>query len=127
MSDARYHAFKTEERKTLTDQQRAKLFLDRGGRCHKCSRKLGPADKWIVEHVIALENGGDNEWGNLDVTCSWCLPKKNAEDAAQAAKTREIAVSHIVPREQRKRKGPPMPGSRASRWKHKLDGSKVKR
>lgn len=126
MSDARYHAFKTEDRKTLTDQQRAKLFLDRGGRCHKCSRKLGPADKWIVEHVIALENGGDNEWGNLDLTCSWCLPKKNADDAAQAAKTRDIAVSHIVPRDQRKPRSRPMPGSRASGVRKRMNGQTEK-
>lgn len=107
------HAFKNVPRKWLTDQQRARLFLERGGCCHKCSRKLGPADKWIVEHLLALQNGGTNEWENLTVTCSWCVPQKNAEDAAKAAKTRAIAVSHIVPRSERKqsrssfRKKPP--------------------
>ena len=70
-------AFHTNPRKSLTDQQKAKLFLERGGRCHRCKRKLGPADVWIVEHVQALENGGTNDWENLTVTCAWCLPEKN--------------------------------------------------
>lgn len=121
------HAFKHERREYLTDQERAKLFLDRGGRCHKCSRKLGPADKWIVEHLIALQNGGTNDWSNLEVTCSWCVPKKNAEDASQAAKTRAVAVSHIVPTDQRRKKGPPIPGSRRSKYKRKMDGTVVLR
>lgn len=116
------HAFRHEPRHTLTDQQRAKLFLERGGKCHKCERKLGPADVWIVEHLIALENGGTNEWWNLALTCSWCLPAKNRADAAIAAKTRAIATAHIVPTSQRQKKGKPIPGSKRSGWKHKMSG-----
>ena len=97
-------AFHTNPRKSLTDQQKAKLFLERGGRCHRCKRKLGPADVWIVEHVQALENGGTNDWENLDLTCSWCLPEKNREDHGKAAKTRHVATKHIVPKSERKPK-----------------------
>jgi hypothetical protein len=86
-------------RQTLTPQQRARLFVARGGRCHRCRRELRPGDKWIVEHVIALQNGGTNDWSNLDLTCGWCVPWKNAEDAALAAKGRRITVKHVVPRE----------------------------
>lgn len=95
-------AFTTNARKPLTPQQKAKLFLERGGRCHRCKRKLGPADKWTDEHVIALENGGTNAWENRDITCSWCFKPKNAEDAKKAAKTRAVATKHIVPKSERR-------------------------
>lgn len=121
------HAFTTNVRETLTDQERARLFLERGGRCHKCKRKLGPADTWIVEHMLALENGGTNEWQNLDVTCEWCVPKKNAEDDAVAKKIRAVATNHIVPTSQRQSKGRPLQGTKRSGWKKKLDGTVERR
>lgn len=122
MSDL-IHAFRHIERKYLTDQEKAKLFLEKGGKCHACRRKLGPADKWIAEHLNALSTGGDNRWENWDLTCEWCLPKKNADDAAKAAKIRAAAVAHVVPTAERRKTGRPMPGSKRSGWRHKMDGS----
>lgn len=107
------HAFRHVPRARLTDQQRAKLFLDKGGKCHRCKRKLRSGEKWIAEHVLALSVGGDNSAGNWDVTCTWCLPDKNAEDAAKAAKGRAVVVSCYVPRSEREGK---------RRWKP--DGTK---
>lgn len=121
------HAFTTNARQRLTDQDRARLFLERGGRCHKCKRKLGPADDWIVEHMLALENGGTNEWKNLDVTCEWCLPAKNAEDDKVAKKIRAVATNHIVPTSQRQKSGRPLPGTKASGIKKKMNGQVEKR
>lgn len=88
----------------MTSQKVAKLFVERGGKCHVCSRKLGPSDSYIVEHVLALENGGTNDWDNLDITCSWCKPKKDAEDHAQAGKNRRTATRHIVSKSMRRSK-----------------------
>lgn len=90
----------------LTDNQVAKLFVERGGRCHICKRKLRVGDDWIVEHLIALENGGTNDRDNLDITCLWCKPKKDAEDHASAAKSRGVAVKHLLPKSMRKSKWP---------------------
>ena len=90
-------AFVTNPRKSLTDQQKAKLFLERGGRCHRCGRKLRAGDIWTDEHVLALENGGTNDWENRDITCSWCCKPKNAEDDKTAAKTRAVATRCIIP------------------------------
>lgn len=115
------HAFHTNPRKTLTDQQKAKLFLERGGRCHRCFRKLRPPrDVWIVEHLRALENGGANDWENLTITCAWCFPKKNKEDDAIAKKIRHVATKHIVPTKERKPK-------RGFRGHRKFDGTPVYR
>ena len=121
------HAFKTNDRKALTDQQKARLFLERGGLCHCCGRKLGPADKWTDEHIIALENGGTNAWENRGICCSWCFKPKNAADDKIAAKTRAVATKHVVPKSERKTKGRPLAGTKASGWKKKINGETVRR
>lgn len=96
--------FEHEKRKHFTAQQRAEIFALRMGRCHRCKRKLGPADKWILEHLIALENGGTNDFDNLDVTCSWCEPQKTAEDHSKAAHGKRAFTKHFVPSEFRRSK-----------------------
>ncbi len=94
-----------EPRISLTEKQTVKLFLERGGCCRECGRRLCPKDDWIVEHVIALECGGTNEWDNLGITCGWCKPQKDAKDHSQAAKQRDVAVKHLLPKGLRKRRG----------------------
>lgn len=71
---------------------RLRVFERCDGRCHRCSRKIRPGEGWTLEHLIALVNGGRNAEDNLSVTCDWCLPAKNAEDAA--IKKRGTAVRY---------------------------------
>lgn len=92
-----------EPRAVLSEQKAAKLFLEHGGCCDICKRKLRPGDDWIVEHVLALENGGTNEWANLGITCAWCKPKKDAKDHATAGHLRRSATKHIIPKSMRKK------------------------
>ena len=120
-------AFTTNEREDLTRQERAKLFLDKGGRCHRCTRQIRPGEVWIAEHLLALQNGGDSSPGNWDITCSNCKPKKDSEDAKTAAKARHVATRHLVPSDFRDRKGPPMLGSRASGWRKPFFGKAERR
>ena len=108
-------------RETLTDHERAALFLRKRGICHRCTRKIR-SEVWYAEHLNALQTGGDNSKANWDVTCKNCFPLKNAEDAGKAAKSRAVAVSCYVPRSQRQSKWKPLPGSKRSGWKHKMGG-----
>ena len=95
-----------EPRIKLTEQKTAKLFLERGGRCCQCKRKLGPSDDYIVEHKIALENGGDNSWHNLDITgTKCCKARKDAKDHAEAAKSRKAVTRHVVSKSMRQKSG----------------------
>lgn len=87
----------------LTAQQVAKLFLERHGCCRECGRKLGPGTDYIVEHIIALENGGTNDFENLGLTCLPCKPVKDARDHAQAGKQRRTAAKHFVSCSMRKK------------------------
>lgn len=74
---------------------RARVFERCGGKCHRCGRKINAGEKWTLEHVIALINGGRNAESNLSVTCDWCLPVKNAEDVAIKAKGAKVRQAHL--------------------------------
>ena len=98
---AENHAFKHEKRAYLTDQARAKLFLDAGGKCAICTRKIRIGEVWEADHVIALEVGGDNS--RWQVLCPFCHKAKSAADHKQAAKGRATTTSLIVPNKHRKK------------------------
>lgn len=78
---------------------RLRVFEAHGGKCHRCDRKIRPGEGWTLEHVIALINGGRNAEDNLDVTCDWCLPAKNAEDVAEKAAVYAVRSKHVLPRQ----------------------------
>lgn len=90
------HAFSTTPRVRLTEQQRAKLFLEAEGKCAVCTRRI-VAEVWHADHATALENGGSNEWSNLRVICKNCHKPKTRDDHGQASRTRDKAVAHVVP------------------------------
>lgn len=116
------HAFRHEPRQVLTDQQRVKLFLERGGICHRCTVKITRGRKWYDEHLQSLGTGGTNAWDNRVLTCENCFHPKNADDAKKLAKMRSTAVHNIIPPSQRQKKGRPLPGTKRSGWKHKMGG-----
>lgn len=101
---------------------RARVFLAKDGRCHKCHRKIQPGETWTLEHLIAIVNGGRNAEDNLDVTCDWCLPAKNAADAAIKKKSASVRAKHLGLK--------PKTGfstNRSGKWKRKMDGTVVRR
>lgn len=79
----------------VPDRVRVRVFEAKGGVCHSCERKINAGDKWTCEHVIALINGGMNRESNLDLTCEWCLPAKNAADVAIKSKSAKIRKRHL--------------------------------
>lgn len=99
------NAFVHEPRQNFTPQQRAAIFADCSGKCHRCTRKISPGEYWIVEHLIALENGGTNDKGNLCITCDHCLPEKNAEDHAAHGKGRRAYTKMVVHSAFKKKRG----------------------
>jgi 5-methylcytosine-specific restriction endonuclease McrA len=61
---------------------RDRVYERERGLCHKCRRFINAqgGERWVLEHLIALANGGENRESNLACTCENCLPAKNAED-----------------------------------------------
>lgn len=74
---------------------RLRVYEAKLGRCHRCTRKILAGEKWTLEHLIAIENGGQNAETNLGLTCCNCLGAKNAEDAAEKSKVATIRKKHL--------------------------------
>lgn len=105
---------------------RLRVFQRADGRCQgPCGRKLAPGDSWECDHVVAIINGGGNRESNLAVKCEWCHAKKSATDVAEKSAVYERALRHAGIK--RQPKGRPMAGTRASGWKHKVNGEWIRR
>lgn len=92
------NAFVHEKRGCMSPQRRAKLFMMHGPHCASCTRKMGPADDWDLDHVLALENGGTDADENFQVLCEVCHDAKTGEDHALAGHGRRMATKHVVPK-----------------------------
>lgn len=92
-------------RRSMTPLRALKVFESCGGKCAECKRKLGAADDWDIDHVIALVNGGSDDDGNLQVLCEWCHGTKTADDVALAGHGRRMAAKRTVPKRFRQSKG----------------------
>lgn len=117
--------FSNIKRRPLTTLQRAKLFAEHDGICVICHHKIdGVRERWIDEHIIPLSRGGTNEWDNRGPAHERCAREKTKSDNSGAAKDKRVFAKHIGARVHKSR---PMPGSRASPWKKKMDGTVEKR
>lgn len=117
----------TTPRKPLTPTQRLKLFESFGGRCVLCDRKIEAGERWIDEHLRALGLGGSNAAENRGPAHKACADAKTFGkdgDLARIAKAKRVKMRHLGIRQS---KGPPLPGSKDSPWKRKMDGTLVRR
>ena|ERR1044071_1059735 len=103
---------------------RLRVFDSAAGRCHLCERKIPAGEYWQCDHVLALVNGGSNHESNLRPACRNCCYRKTAQDVAEKAQINRIRSKHLgIAR----RSGSPIPGSKASGWKKKMNGEVVRR
>ena len=93
-------------------------------RCAGCGKPIRPGERWTCDHIIALINGGENRESNGQPLCRNCTKPKDAADVAVKSKTADMAKAAYGIKA---RKGPPMPGSRASPWKRKIGGPTIRR
>ena len=106
------------------DRVRLRVLTAFGKRCGACGLPI-TGRAWTCDHIRALINGGENRESNLQpIGNKCCLKIKNQADVAEKSRTYKTQKSHYLPR---KPKGRPMPGTKASGWKRKLDGSVVRR
>ncbi len=68
------------------------------GICHSCKRQIRAGERWTLEHLIALINGGQNRESNLGLTCCNCLPDKNAADVAEKSAVYQKRAKHVLPK-----------------------------
>ena len=116
---------RTARRPTFSTSFRLTLFLKRKGICTACAQKIEAGKAWDIDHILPLALGGTNEPDNLQILCRSCHKTKTARfDVPRIAKTKRLKARHLGARALSTR---PMPGSRHSPWKRKMDGSVVKR
>lgn len=110
-------------RRSLSRSARLALFLAAGGRCHICGGLIRPGDGWEVEHVIPLAQGGEDGGDNLRPAHVKCHRSKTSRDAADTARAKRREAAHLGI----KKTSRPIPGSRASGFRKRLDGTVERR
>lgn len=114
----------TTLRGRLTTRQRLQAWERTSGTCVVCGRQIdGVRERWIVEHIRALELGGADAPENLGPAHEGCGRAKTRDDHAYAAEAKRRKAHHLgfkTPRTS-------FPGSRSGPLKRKLDGTVVPR
>jgi 5-methylcytosine-specific restriction enzyme A len=109
-------------RKALTPRQRLALFEAHGGRCYLCQQPIRIGDPWRDEHLRALGLGGTNDLDNRAPVHTACADAKTHGkdgDLAQIAKAKRRKMKMLGI----KRTTRPLPGSRASGLRKRMDGT----
>lgn len=106
-------------RPSWTGAQRLKIFNANEGRCHICTGKIWPDQKWIVEHPKARGLQGSDDIREMKPAHVDCHKPKTAEEIAIMRKADRMGKSL---RGIKRRKGPPMAGTRASGIRKRMNG-----
>lgn len=86
-------AYKARKRNSLEQHSPADvldIFRMQRGRCGYCRATLG--EKYHVDHIIALANGGSNGRSNLQILCVPCNKSKSAKDPVDFARSKGLLI-----------------------------------
>ncbi|MBZ9939182.1 HNH endonuclease [Mesorhizobium sp. BR1-1-16] len=99
---------------------RQQAFARSQGNCESCGAHLYPG-KFAYDHVIPDALGGEPVLTNCEVLCDNCHgAKTTGTDVPRIAKARNQQRSYI---DAKTRKGRPMPGTKASGLRKKMNGT----
>ena len=103
---------------------RLRVFEAHGGICHLSGRRIQAGEPWDCDHVVALVNGGEHRESNLAPALRDKHREKTALDVREKSIVRRKRMKSIgiAPK-----KGRPMQGSKASKFKRKMNGEVVLR
>ncbi len=115
---------RTTARQKLTPNRRLKIWEQAAGVCVLCNRKIdGVHERWIIEHIRALEVGGADGSFNMAPAHEACALAKTREDHRHAAQSKRQKIRYIGAEASKR----PLPFGGASRWKRTLPGKIVPR
>ena len=107
-------------RKQTTDKRKIEV-LCRQATCPLCGEILGRAEDVQFDHIIPLALGGSNEYFNLQAVHAKCHKiKTETEDVPRIAKAKRQEAAHLGTK---KRKGRPIPGSKDSGIRKRMNGN----
>jgi 5-methylcytosine-specific restriction endonuclease McrA len=112
----------TTPRGHLSAKRKLKIWEKEKGLCMLCGCRLF-SGRVVFEHVRALELGGDDEDHNIRLTCIPCAGEKTRDDHSRAAKAKRVKSKHLGLKKSKN----PLPGSKGSKWRRKIDGTIVPR
>lgn len=105
----------------MTAKRRKAIFHEAGGICHICALPIdADNERWEVEHVIPIKLGGIDDFPNTQPAHTSCHKAKTKGDITRIAKAKRVEKKHNGTFR------PPrniVPGSKASRFKKKLNGT----
>jgi hypothetical protein len=89
-----------------------------------CDSKIdGMRERWIVEHIRALEPGGADHIDNLGPAHEACALAKTRDDHRQVARAKRQKIRHLGADAPKR----PLPFGKGSQWKRTLSGTIVPR
>ncbi|WFT83397.1 HNH endonuclease [Methylobacterium sp. CB376] len=114
----------TMPRRSLSAHRRLQAWERTGGVCVICEAPIdGVRERWIVEHIRALELGGADDLANMGPAHEACGRTKTRDDHARTAQAKRQKIQHLGAAEPSR----PVPGSRGTRFKRKINGRVVMR
>ncbi|WP_373696708.1 HNH endonuclease [Microvirga yunnanensis] len=114
----------TTRRARLSPRVRLAVWERARGVCVLCNRRIdGVRERWIIEHIRALELGGRDAPDNMGPAHTTCAAAKTRDDHQHAAKAKRQKIRHLGA----DRSKHPLPCGRQSRWKRKINGTIVPR
>src|SRR5215218_9759166 len=79
----------TTRRRSLSGRRRLQAWERTGGTCVVCGQRIdGVRERWIVEHIRALELGGADDLNNMGPAHELCGRTKTREDHARTARAK---------------------------------------
>ena len=110
-------------RKEFSTRTKAKAFHRAGGNCDGCGGRLY-VGKFAYDHDNPDGLTGDPTLENCRVLCTACHSvKTTTQDVPRIAKAKRREAKHIGAKAPRN----PMPGSKHSRWRKRMDGTVERR
>lgn len=74
---------------------RLRVFEKYNGTCYLSGRKIGPADQWDLEDIVALINGGENRESNKAPALRDKHREKTARDVAEKSAIYQKRAKHL--------------------------------
>jgi hypothetical protein len=114
----------TTRRRKLTPHRRLQVWEKTGGICVLCDGRIdGVRERWIAEHLRALELGGQDALDNMGPAHEACATRKTKVDHRRTAQAKRQKIHHLGATLARR----PLPFGKSSPWKRKLSGEVVPR
>jgi len=110
-------------RREFPAKVRVAAFQRANGSCEACTAKLMPG-KIAYDHILPDQLGGEPTLENCACICSAChTAKTSRQDVPSIAKAKRVQQKHLL----RKTSSRPLPGSKASGIRKRMDGTVERR